>query len=111
MELIVAGPSGALAGTVTPPGDKSISHREVLFAAMAEGSSSLFAVLDSADVRSTIAAVSALGAGVTIVEERPEGLSIEVRGWGANGPSAPAASIDCGNSGTTVRLLMGVLAG
>lgn len=99
-----------LRGQVRVPGDKSISHRAVLFAAMAEGTSRLTGVLDSADVRSTLGAVAALGAAVEIVAERPEGLEVTVEGWGPHGPRPAAAPIDCGNSGTTCRLLMGVLA-
>jgi 3-phosphoshikimate 1-carboxyvinyltransferase len=93
------------------PGDKSISHRAVLFAAMARGTSVLSRVLDSEDVRSTIGAVRQLGATVTVTGEGPEGLDLVVIGWGEAGPTAPASAIDCGNSGTTCRLLMGVLAG
>jgi 3-phosphoshikimate 1-carboxyvinyltransferase len=111
MEIHVSGPSTPLTGSVTPPGDKSISHREVLFAAMAEGTSYLEGVLDSADVRSTMAAVTALGATVTVAAAGDGGLSLTVEGWGERGPRAPDAPIDCGNSGTTTRLLMGVLAG
>jgi 3-phosphoshikimate 1-carboxyvinyltransferase len=102
--------AGPLCGRVRVPGDKSISHRAVLFAAMAEGTSRLTGVLDSADVRSTLAAVAALGAAVEVIVERPEGLDLSVDGWGARGPRPPAGPIDCGNSGTTCRLLMGVLA-
>lgn len=99
-----------LEGTCRVPGDKSISHRSVLFAAMAEGVSHLHSVLDSADVRSTIGAVQALGAQVD-VQENPDGsLECQVEGWGVRGPKQPEAPIDCGNSGTTARLLMGVLA-
>ena len=58
--------TGPLLGAVRVPGDKSISHRAVLFAAMAEGTSRLTGVLDSADVRSTLAAVAALGATVSV---------------------------------------------
>ncbi len=100
-----------LLGTVRVPGDKSISHRAVLFAAMAEGTSRLTGVLDSADVRSTISAVTALGARVEFSGAGPAGLGLTVNGWGAAGPRTPATAIDCGNSGTTCRLLMGVLAG
>ena len=102
--------SRPLLGTVRVPGDKSISHRAVLFAAMAEGTSRLTGVLDSADVRSTIAAVVALGAEVVVTPGRDEGLDLTVTGWGTSGPREPAAPIDCGNSGTTCRLLMGILA-
>lgn len=99
-----------LSGAVRVPGDKSISHRSVLFSAMAEGTSHVSGVLDSADVRSSIGAVRALGAEVNL-EKRPDGsLAGDIRGWGGLGPSQPEDAIDCGNSGTTVRLLMGVLA-
>ena len=102
--------NGPLSGTARVPGDKSISHRAVLFSAMAEGTSHISGVLDSHDVRSSIAAVRALGADVQL-EEQPDGsLAGTVTGWGAHGPSQPDAPIDCGNSGTTARLLMGVLA-
>jgi len=103
--------SGPLRGSVAVPPDKSISHRAVLFAAMAEGTSMLTNVLDSADVRSTIAAVRALGAVIEVLREGGGSLDCAVHGWGALGPVAPASPIDCGNSGTTVRLLAGVLAG
>ncbi len=104
-------PLGApLRGSISVPGDKSISHRAVLFSAMAEGTSRVSGVLDSADVRSSIAAVRALGAQVSL-EKQPDGsLAGGITGWGAVGPSQPDGPIDCGNSGTTVRLLMGILA-
>lgn len=99
-----------LRGTITVPGDKSISHRTVLFAAMAEGTSRVAGVLDSEDVRSSIKAVSQLGARVSL-EKEPDGtLAGSITGWGSAGPSQPDGPIDCGNSGTTVRLLMGILA-
>lgn len=100
-----------LRGTVRVPGDKSISHRAVLFAAMSDGTCRLRGVLDSADVRSSIAAVRALGADVTDMRVADGGLDLSVRGWGSVGPKAPGAPVDCGNSGTTARLLLGVLAG
>ncbi len=100
-----------LVGEVRVPGDKSISHRAVLFAAMAQGTSRLTGVLDSADVRSTMSAVESLGALVEVVAEGDTGLELVVRGWGTDGPIEPLGPIDCGNSGTTVRLLLGVLAG
>lgn len=99
-----------LRGRVTVPGDKSISHRAVLFSAMADGTSRLSGVLDSDDVRSSIAAVERLGARVSLGEGSDGSLAGEVEGWGAEGPSQPDGPIDCGNSGTTARLLMGVLA-
>jgi len=88
-----------------------MSHRAVMFAAMAEGTSTLSCVLDSADVRSTIAAVSALGATCEFEPDSAAALTVTVTGWGSAGPTQPDAPIDCGNSGTTARLLAGVLAG
>ncbi len=102
--------SGPLKGASRVPGDKSISHRAVLFAAMAEGTSRLTGVLDSADVRSTIGAVSSLGAQVSLERQVDGTLAGGVTGWGEKGPTQPDHAIDCGNSGTTSRLLMGVLA-
>ncbi|HEY5539907.1 MAG TPA: 3-phosphoshikimate 1-carboxyvinyltransferase, partial [Coriobacteriia bacterium] len=103
--------SPPLRGTVHVPGDKSLSHRAVLFSAMAQGSTRISGVLDSADVRSTIEAVRRLGAHVEIAEQPDGSLSGSVRGWGSSCPAAWEPVIDCGNSGTTTRLLMGVLAG
>ncbi len=101
-----------LRGEVRVPGDKSLSHRAVLFASMAEGTSTLTGVLDSEDVRSTIEACRALGAVIEVGATRRGAFeAVRVTGWGAHGPRQPSSSLDCGNSGTTVRLLMGVLAG
>ena len=101
---------GPLDGSLTVPGDKSISHRAILFSAMAEGTSRLIGVLDSSDVRASIEAVQALGANVTL-EKQPDGsLAGGVEGWGAEGPKQPDGPIFCANSGTTARLLMGILA-
>lgn len=103
---------GPLAGTIRVPGDKSLSHRAVLFASMARGVSKLEGVLASEDVLSTIAACSALGATIDAPLDVEGRLgTVVVEGWGDRGPVSPAGAIDCGNSGTTVRLLMGVLAG
>jgi 3-phosphoshikimate 1-carboxyvinyltransferase len=78
---------------------------------MAEGTTELAGVLDSADVRSTIGAVKELGAHADLTVQSDGSLSGVVRGWGALGPRFYCTSIDCGNSGTTARLLMGALAG
>ena len=102
--------SGPLSGSCVVPGDKSISHRAILFSAMAEGASRLSGVLDSSDVRASIDAVRKLGAEVSL-EKQPDGsLSGGVVGWGAKGPKQPDGPIYCANSGTTARLLMGILA-
>lgn len=103
--------SPPLKGETRVPGDKSMSHRAVLFAALAEGTTELVGILDSQDVRATIAAVGELGAHVEL-EQRPGGsLAGTIRGWGATCPMPWGTSLDCGNSGTTARLLMGALAG
>lgn len=88
------------------PGDKSISHRALILAAVASGVSELHGVLDSADIRSTANALRALG--VTL--EESDGVWT-VRGVGLHGLRTPSGEIDCGNSGTTARLLAGVIAG
>lgn len=104
-------PLGApLRGTISVPGDKSISHRAVLLSAMAEGTSHICGVLDSEDVRSSIDAITALGADVKLKKAKDGSLEGTITGWGAAGPKQPDAPIDCGNSGTTARLLMGILA-
>ena len=111
MELALDRAGSPLTGTVRVPGDKSISHRSVLFAAMAEGTSRHTGVLDSADVRASMAAVHALGARVEVLAERDGLLDLEITGWGESGPAAPEGGIDCGNSGTTARLLAGIVSG
>lgn len=99
-----------LDGATSVPGDKSISHRAVLFSAMAEGTSRLSGVLDSDDVRSTIKCVQTLGASVNLEVGVDGSLSGGITGWGSAGPAQPSSPLDCGNSGTTARLLMGALA-
>ncbi len=103
--------AGPLNGRVRVPGDKSVSHRAVLFAAMSDGSCRISGALDSADVRATVRAVEALGAGVVQGPVLPWGVDLVVNGWGQAGPMQPSGAIDCGNSGTTARLLPGVMAG
>lgn len=102
-------PAGPLRGALRPPADKSISHRAALIAAMGEGETAIEGCLDSADTRSTLAAVQALGAEVEGVGlDRIEPV-IRVRGVGLRG--AGSAEIDVGNAGTLLRLLPGWLAG
>lgn len=99
-----------LCGTVRVPGDKSISHRAVLFSAMANGTSTLSGVLDSDDVRSSMRVVEALGAKVHLEKQADGSLAGSICGWGSDGPKQPSEPLDCGNSGTTARLLMGIIA-
>src|SRR5919106_3749381 len=100
-------PVAALVGHVAVPGDKSISHRAVLLGAVSEGETRISRFGRSRDTESTIAAVRALGAEV----EELDVDSLVVRGVGLRGLREPDAPIDCGNSGTLMRLLAGLLSG
>jgi 3-phosphoshikimate 1-carboxyvinyltransferase len=97
-------------GALDAPGDKSLSHRALLFAALAEGRSTLFHLGPGADVASTAAALQALGVDV-VFEVNDDGPRAVVHGRGPDGLRDPDAPIDCGNSGTSMRLLAGLLAG
>ena len=99
-------PAQSVQGGVSLPGDKSISHRAVLIGAIADGESRIGGFGRSADTESTVAAVRALG-----VEVEEDGDSLRVHGAGLRGLHEPAGPIDCGNAGTLVRLLAGILAG
>src|SRR2546422_11425702 len=99
-------PARRVAGTLRLPGDKSISHRYAMLAAIAEGASRIRNYSTGADCQSTLAAMSALGASI----ERLDG-EIVIHGRGLEGLTAPAASLDAGNSGSTIRMLSGILAG
>jgi 3-phosphoshikimate 1-carboxyvinyltransferase len=93
------------------PGDKSISHRALIMAALADGDSSVVGAGDGRDVQATARVVAALGASVERV--RDDGLNVDyrVRSPGADGLHEPDGVLDCRNSGTSLRLLSGVLAG
>lgn len=95
-----------LRATLAVPGDKSISHRAVIFNAIAEGNARVTNFLTGADCLSTIACMQALG-----VQIERSGDEVQVYGRGLRGLRPPAAMLDCGNSGTTIRLLSGLLAG
>jgi len=103
--------SARLRGDLRLPGDKSISHRALILAALAAGDSVIEGAGDGADVRSTAGIVAALGAEV---ERRPgDGPTAVYRivSPGADGLREPAGVLDCGNSGTSLRLMSGMLAG
>ncbi len=92
-------------GTVRVPGDKSISHRALILASLAEGESRIHGILDAADVASTAGLLRALGVGIP-----PLADTLGVTGVGLRGLRRPRASLDCGNSGTTARLGAGIVA-
>jgi 3-phosphoshikimate 1-carboxyvinyltransferase len=99
-------PARCLQGTLTLPGDKSISHRAALIAALAHGSSRVSNYAPGQDCRSTLGCLKALGVGI----ER-SGHEILIHGRGLKGLQPPQAVLDAENSGTTIRLLSGILAG
>ena len=108
MSTVEVGPAIRVQGTVTVPGDKSISHRALILGALARGRTYLGGLSPALDVESTAACLRACGAAV-----RPFGdgrVSLEGAGAGRS-LSSPAEALDCGNSGTTMRLLAGALAG
>jgi 3-phosphoshikimate 1-carboxyvinyltransferase len=95
-----------LSGGVEPPGDKSISHRYAMIAALAEGASELRHFAAAADCHSTLDCMKALGAEVKIDKD-----TVRITGRGLRGLKATRRALDAGNSGTTMRLLAGILAG
>ncbi len=101
--------AGKFSGTVRVPGDKSISHRALMFSAMAGGESALTGLATGRDVASTAACLRALGADIG----QPDGGvgAVKVLGHGGGRFARPADVLDAGNSGTTIRLLSGILAG
>jgi 3-phosphoshikimate 1-carboxyvinyltransferase len=103
-DRLTGAPGGPLSGEILVPGDKSISHRALILGAMASGETRIEGLLESLDVQATAAAVRAFGAQV----ERVGPGSWRVRGGPWVSPKQP---IDCGNSGTSARLLMGAAAG
>jgi 3-phosphoshikimate 1-carboxyvinyltransferase len=98
-------PARTLSGAVLLPGDKSISHRYAMLAAIAEGTTRIANYSSGADCQSTLACVSALGARV----EKQDG-AVHIDGRGLEGLHAPNAMLDAGNSGSTIRMLAGILA-
>lgn len=93
-------------GTIRAPGDKSISHRALIFAAMAEGETRIRDILPSADVHATAGALRAMGVAIPALDD-----DFVVRGRGLAALHSPESALDCANSGTTTRLLAGLVAG
>jgi 3-phosphoshikimate 1-carboxyvinyltransferase len=110
-EVIIAGPR-PLRGTLRVPGDKGISHRALLVAALAPGRSTIRGLADGDDVRRTRVALERLCVPVKVSELSDDAESVVVvQSTGVDGLREPDAVIDCGNSGTTMRALAGLLAG
>jgi 3-phosphoshikimate 1-carboxyvinyltransferase len=104
-------PAARLEGELRLPGDKSISHRALMLALLAEGDSTILGAGDGADVRSTAAIVAALGADVARTPASAGNVDYRIRSGGAAALREPAGIVDCGNSGTSMRLFAGILAG
>src|SRR6266481_5122235 len=94
-----------VSGTIRVPGDKSISHRSLILASLADGESRIRGILDSEDVCATAEALRSLGAAIPSLAKE-----MGVRGAGLRGLRPPRQALDCSNSGTTTRLLAGVVA-
>ena len=109
MSRLIVKPTGRLAGTVIVPGDKSITHRAMLLGALADGPTVINGYLPADDCLRTLAAVEALG--VTVAKSAPPALQLRIDGKGAASLREPASLLDLGNSGTSLRLLTGLLAG
>ena len=95
-----------LHGSIRVPGDKSISHRSIIFGSLAEGETKIYDILRGEDVLSTMQVFRDLGVEI---EDKDEVITIQ--GVGMDGLKAPQNSLDMGNSGTSIRLISGVLAG
>ena len=100
-------PGGALRGRLRVPGDKSISHRAIMLGALADGETRVSGFLEGEDSLATLAAFRAMGVSI----QGPEAGRVVIRGVGREGLRAPAGPLDLGNSGTSMRLLSGLLAG
>ena len=117
MTVVPLGPTIAvrtaprLRGEVRPPGDKSVSHRALLLALLAEGESRISGAGDGRDVRATAAVAAALGAAVERSGDDARAVDYRVVSPGRAGLREPAGVLDCQNSGTTLRLTAGILAG
>jgi 3-phosphoshikimate 1-carboxyvinyltransferase len=98
-------PAGRLSGLVTLPGDKSISHRYAMIASLAEGPSKITNYSTGADCHSTLGCVRALGIDVDL-----QGTTVTIQGRGLDGWKQPAGDLDAGNSGSTIRMISGLLA-
>ena len=100
-------PGGALRGRLRVPGDKSISHRAIMLGALAEGTTTVSGFLEGEDCLATLRAFRAMGVRI----DGPERGQVTVHGVGLRGLCPPAEALDMGNSGTSMRLMAGILSG
>ncbi len=106
MEFLLQ-PGGRVSGVLRVPGDKSVSHRSIMLGALADGVTEISGFLEGEDALSTLNAFRAMGVKI----EGPDNGNVRVHGVGVRGLKAPAGALDMGNSGTSMRLLSGLLAG
>ncbi|MEO8027744.1 MAG: 3-phosphoshikimate 1-carboxyvinyltransferase [Bryobacteraceae bacterium] len=104
MQEVIA-PAHSVSGTITLPGDKSISHRYAMLAALAEGTSKIENYSTGADCHSTLGCLRAMGIEIEVDDRR-----VTIHGRGLDGLTAPTAMLDAGNSGSAIRMLAGILA-
>ncbi len=107
--LSPASSASGLQGRIKVDGDKSISHRAVIFGALAHGVTRVSAILEGEDVLATIAAFRAMGIRITRASDQPDDNNYQIEGKGLQGLTQPLDALDMGNSGTALRLLAGVL--
>ena len=105
--VFTANAGGVLKGSIRVPGDKSISHRSIMFGALAEGVTHVSGFLNGEDNLATLNAFRSMGVEIT----DPQGGQLDIKGVGMHGLQAPAGDLDVGNSGTSIRLLSGLLSG
>lgn len=103
-------PAPRVRGHVRPPGDKSVSHRYAMLAAIADGVSTIRGYSTGGDCASTLGCLRALGVQVEQIGRDDAGLELQITGRGLRGLAAPSAALDAGNSGSTMRMLSGILA-
>ena len=101
---LIANPTKTISGTVIVPGDKSISHRAIIFSILCKGRTKIYNLLESEDVKRTIDVSQSLGSNIITNNQ-----FIEIHGLGIDGLSEPKSVLDFGNSGTSLRLFMGIL--
>jgi 3-phosphoshikimate 1-carboxyvinyltransferase len=111
VDLLVRPQTTPLRGSITVPGDKSISHRAVMFASLAEGVSTVRDWLPAGDTLATLAAFQALGVPIEVDRKSPTAWDLRIEGVGLHGLRPPAGPLDCRNAGTCIRLLAGIMAG
>jgi 3-phosphoshikimate 1-carboxyvinyltransferase len=110
-KLLIQPQTGPLRGEVTVPGDKSISHRAIMLAALAEGTSTIRGWLPAGDTLATLEAFRALGVQIEVSRETTQAWDLTIEGRGLHGLQPPQGPLDCLNAGNCMRLMAGIMAG